>query len=76
MADKEVPNQKQVEKQPLVEDNSNKDERIPENLHVTEEERRGTISEFTTATAVDLLCSRVTANPVVEQGPTVQKSKK
>ena len=76
MVQKYPSKEKQIESQSLVEDNSSSDESIPENLQVTEEEKRGSIQESTTATAVILQCSKTTTNPIVDRGPHKRKDRK
>ena len=52
-------------------------DRVEEDLHITEEERRGTIPGSTQATAMCHFMRTAQANPVVERGPPrkVKKSK-
>ena len=69
-------NNKQLEKEPLVDDSSSEEDEQHNELRTTEEERRGTIPGSTVATAMALACSRATANPTVERGPPKKTSKR
>ena len=55
------------EARPLSDDTSSNDEPLPNDLKLTEEEKRGTIPRSTQATAMALVCTlQTTVNPTVK----------
>ena len=63
-------------KETLLVNDSSTDESVPEELKVTEEEKRGTIPGSTTVTAAAIMCTHARANPLVGQGPPCKVDKK
>ena len=60
----------------LSDDTSSDEEGVPENLKITEEEKRGTIPGLNLATAMALACTlHTTANPTVERGKAIKRNK-
>ena len=62
---------------PLSDDTSSNDEPLPEDLKITEEEKRGTIPGSTQAMAMTLACTlQTTVNPTVKRGKAIKRNKK
>ena len=60
----------------LLDDSSSDDDSPDPSLKTTEEERHGTISGSKQATAMALMCMKAQANPTVERGKPIKRSKK
>ena len=75
MADnKDLSDDKNSEK--LLNDSSSDEDITDESLKTMEEERRGTIPGSRQATVMALMCSQAQANPTVERGQPIKRSKK
>ena len=65
------------EARPLSDDASSNDEPLPDDLKITEEEKRGTMPGSTQATAMALACTlHTTVNSTVERGKAIKRNKK
>ena len=72
---REIVNDPEV--RPLSDDTSSNDEPLPDNLKITEEDKRGTILGSTQATAMALVCTlHTTINLTVERGKAIKRNKK
>ena len=72
---REIVNDPEV--RPLSDDTSSNDKPLPDDLKITEEEKRGTIPGSTQATAMALACMlHTTVNPTVKRGKPIKRNKK